>query len=74
LPIVSTNVGGLPYLISDYDDGLLVPPNDVDAMVNGIITLQSDANLRHKLIYNARAKSESFAWTAIKPIWKSLLS
>ncbi|WP_458627272.1 glycosyltransferase family 4 protein [Winogradskyella sp. PC D3.3] len=74
LPIVSTNVGGLPYLISDYDDGLLVPPNDVDAMVKAVIALQTDNGLRHKLITNARAKSESFAWGAVKPLWKSLLS
>ena len=33
LPIVSTNVGGIPFLISESKEGLLVPPQDVNSMV-----------------------------------------
>ena len=74
LPIVSTNVGGLPYLINDREDGLLVPPNDVDAMVNAIIKLKSDENLKNKLVAKARSKVEEFAWGTIKLKWEKLLS
>ncbi|WP_179335389.1 glycosyltransferase family 4 protein [Winogradskyella costae] len=74
LPIVSTNVGGLPFLISHTEDGLLVPLKDVSTMANAIIKLQSDPNLRMKLIANARKKSEQFDWVSVKPLWKSLLS
>ncbi|MBU2929537.1 glycosyltransferase family 4 protein [Winogradskyella psychrotolerans] len=73
-PIVSTNVGGIPFLISHNDDGVLVSPNDIDAMVNAIIKIQLDQNLRTNLMTNARLKSEHFTWSAIKPLWKSLLS
>lgn len=74
LPIVSTNVGGLPYLIEDNMDGLLIPPNNADAMTNAIIKLKNDKDLKDKLVLNARKKVESFDWKAIKPKWKMLLS
>lgn len=74
LPVVSTEVGGLPYLISHNEDGLLVPPNDVDAMVNAIIKLQEDQNLKNKLVFNARKKVEKFDWKEVKVKWEKLLS
>ncbi|MFC0605110.1 glycosyltransferase family 4 protein [Winogradskyella pulchriflava] len=74
LPIVSTNVGGIPFLISNNEDGLLVPPNDVAAMTNEIIKLKNDKKLKDKLVINARNKVEHFDWKTIKPKWQSLLS
>ncbi|WP_282043193.1 glycosyltransferase family 4 protein [Winogradskyella flava] len=74
LPVVSTNVGGLPYLINHNEEGLLVPPNNVDAMVSAIMRLKEDNNLRKKIAINARNKSEQFDWEVVKPLWQSLLS
>ncbi|MEH1008518.1 glycosyltransferase family 4 protein [Winogradskyella sp. ECml5-4] len=72
LPIVSTNVGGLPFLITNNVDGLLVEPNNVDAMVDAIIKL--DEKNRSELVNNARLKVENFDWSVIKPKWEALLS
>jgi glycosyltransferase involved in cell wall biosynthesis len=36
LPVVSTNVGGIPYLVQDQVTGLLVPPDDAAALAAGI--------------------------------------
>lgn len=74
LPVVSTNVGGLPYLISNNEEGLLVPPNDVDSMANAIIKLKEDQNLKDKLVVNARKKVEKFDWEEIRGKWEKLLS
>ncbi|WP_179018620.1 glycosyltransferase family 4 protein [Winogradskyella forsetii] len=74
LPVVSTNVGGLPYLISDHSDGLLVEPKNVNAMVDAIIELNSDENLRSKLVNNARSKVENYDWNIVKHKWETLLS
>ncbi|MFK7831965.1 MAG: glycosyltransferase family 4 protein [Winogradskyella sp.] len=74
LPIVSTNVGGLPFLITDNEDGILVAPKNVDEMVDAVIKLKSNEDLRTKLVHNARLKAESFAWKAVKPKWVELLS
>ncbi|MBV7268563.1 glycosyltransferase family 4 protein [Winogradskyella luteola] len=74
LPVVSTNVGGLPYLVIDDVDGLLVPPEDIDAMFNAIVKLKIHKNLKDKMVINARNKVELFDWKAIKPKWEMLLS
>ena len=74
LPVVSTNVGGLPYLISDHRDGLLVEPENVNAMVDAIIELNSDENLRSNLVNNARSKVENYDWNIVKHKWETLLS
>jgi len=72
LPIVSTNVGGLPYLITDAVDGMLVAPDLTAAMVEAINTLQLDEDLRIRLVTNARKKVENFDWNAIKLKWNAL--
>jgi glycosyltransferase involved in cell wall biosynthesis len=74
LPVVSTNVGGLPFLVSDGIDGLLVEPQNVEVMVAAILKLKSDNVLKTKLITNARSKVENFSWDAVKPKWEALLS
>ena len=74
LPIVSTNVGGLPFLITDNVNGLLVEPKNVDAMVDAIILLKSKEDMRKKIVVNARSMVEGFTWKAVKPKWEALLS
>jgi glycosyltransferase involved in cell wall biosynthesis len=69
LPVVSTNVGGMPYLISHDVDGLLVPPKDVEAMVVAILNLFEDPSKRALLIANARRKVEGFDWEVVKHQW-----
>lgn len=73
LPIVSTNVGGLPYLIEHHKEGILVAPNDAAAMINAILQLKKDYELKNTLVVNARAKAESFDWEYVKQKWNSLL-
>ena len=57
----------------DNKDGLLVEPQNVDAMVDAIIKLKSDEALRNKIVVNARSKVENFSWEAVKPKWNALL-
>lgn len=73
LCIVSTNVGGLPYLLEDGQDALLVPPNDPDAMADAVRRLLTEPGLSERLSINARRKAESFDWSAVLPQWKTLL-
>jgi len=58
IPIVSTNVGGIPdMLIPDYN-GKLVAPNDVDAMAKEITAYLDDNNKANQVAINARKEIE----------------
>lgn len=73
LPVVSTNVGGMPYLIENDVTGLLVAADDVNAMVEGIELLMKDSKKREDIIQNARTKAESFDWQDVKERWIEIL-
>lgn len=74
LPIVSTNVGGIPFLIKDEVNALLVAQNDADAMAKAIIRLQNHKDLKDKLVLQARTKAEQFNWDVVRSKWESLLT
>lgn len=73
LPIVTTNVGELPYLWQDEEDALLVPVGDAHAMANAVRRLLTDRQLAERLSQNARRKAEQFDWSVILPQWEELL-
>jgi glycosyltransferase involved in cell wall biosynthesis len=47
-PIVSTTAGGIPEVVQDGVNGILVPPKDPDALASAIIRLIEDLELRNK--------------------------
>jgi glycosyltransferase involved in cell wall biosynthesis len=73
LPVVSTNVGGIPFLIDDGVDGLLVEKNSVDAMVNAIIEIINNEEETRVLVSNARRKVEQLDWEIVKQLWHNIL-
>lgn len=44
VPLIVTNVGGLPEAVQDEVTGIVVPPNDSDALAEAIDSLLSDEN------------------------------
>lgn len=60
LPIVSTNVGGIPTSVTHGYDGLLVPPKDPGALAKAIDRLIIDGELRRRLIDNGYKKAGNF--------------
>lgn len=73
LPVVSTNVGGLPYLISADIDGILVPPKDPSRMAAAVKNILKDPDRRLQRTRAARKKVETFDWRLVKRQWISLL-
>jgi glycosyltransferase involved in cell wall biosynthesis len=49
VPVVATRIAGIPGLIDDGDNGLLVPAGDVDALTAALSRLHVDAPLRERL-------------------------
>ncbi len=73
LPIVSTNVGGIPYLLQDKKTGLLVPTDDKSAMLTAIRHLLQNPELVKNLSQNARHQAEKYDWELVKQEWKDTL-
>jgi len=59
LPCVATNVGGVPEVIQDEENGLLVQPDDIEALAKAIIELLGNPNERKKMGLNNRARVEN---------------
>ena len=53
IPVVASNVGGIPELISHQRNGILFDPKDVDGFVHGILTLLRDENVKTKFMKNS---------------------
>ena len=58
LPIIATNVGGLPEIIKHNETGLLVPSCDPQAIAESLKTLQKNTLLREHLGQKIRARIE----------------
>ncbi|MES2544057.1 MAG: glycosyltransferase family 4 protein [Bacteroidota bacterium] len=73
LAVVTTNVGGIPYLLKNNTEAIKVNDNDVEAMVEGIEKLIDEPCFFKEITRNARVKSESFDWNSIKQEWLEIL-
>jgi glycosyltransferase involved in cell wall biosynthesis len=73
LCIVTTNVGGIPYLLQHERDGLLVNPNDPVAMAAAVRRFLTDPALAESLSTGARNKAEQYDWSMIMPQWTVLI-
>jgi colanic acid/amylovoran biosynthesis glycosyltransferase len=56
IPCVSTTIAGIPELICDNIEGLLIPPSDIDALVTALSSLMDDEELRKRIGENGRAR------------------
>jgi glycosyltransferase involved in cell wall biosynthesis len=74
LCVISTNVGGIPYLLQDEHDALLVPADDPARMAKAVQRLLTENGLAERLSDNARHKAEQLDWSSILPRWESLLT
>ena len=56
-PIIATNAGGLPEIITNGKTGLLIAPRDANAVARAIHQVLSDNVLRVSLAHSARAEA-----------------
>lgn len=65
IPIVASNVGGIPDVIKHGENGLLVPPKDPEALADAIIYLLENEEEREKMGRNGRKISKNYSWAMI---------
>jgi glycosyltransferase involved in cell wall biosynthesis len=73
LPVVSTNAGGIPWLVEDQKEALLVEVGDVETGLNGIRMFLENQSLAQQISLNARKRVEAFDWERVKELWVGVL-
>lgn len=72
VPVVSTNVGGVPYLVEDGKTALLVEPQQSDEMALAVSRLYAEPSLNANLREAGVKMVVRFAWPVVKDEWLSL--
>ena len=67
LPIVSTDAGGIPFLVEDGTTALLVHPGDPDAMAGAIRRVLEDRALAERLVAAGLAAVPAYTWDRVRP-------
>jgi glycosyltransferase involved in cell wall biosynthesis len=67
LPIITTRAGGIPEMIRDRDNGLLVDIGDANALAQASLELLDCPELALRLTRNAREWAEKFSWRRVFP-------
>lgn len=73
LPVVTTDVGGIPHLLRSGEEALLVPEGDAEAMAAAVRRLLDEPGLAGRLSAAGREVAERSSWPRVKPLWEELL-
>jgi glycosyltransferase involved in cell wall biosynthesis len=65
IPIVASNIGGIPDVVKDGENGLLIPPNDVKLLAAAMIRLLGDEDEIERMGKNGRTKIVDYSWKNI---------
>jgi glycosyltransferase involved in cell wall biosynthesis len=72
MPVVSTNAGGIRFLITHEKTGLLVPKNDHEAMASWAIRLLESPELAESIVRNSHEECAAYTWPAVRASWLEL--
>ena len=65
MPVVSTYVGGIPYVVKHEDNGLLTEYGDVEAFASAMACLMTDGNKWLAMSDASRKLSQDYHWPSI---------
>jgi L-malate glycosyltransferase len=66
VPVVSTAVGGIPYLVEDRKTALLVPPRDPHAIARALLELIENPSQAARLAAAGRAAVQQYSWASVR--------
>jgi len=74
LPVITTNVGGMPYLIDHSNDGILIQDQNAKEIVTWVEWIIQNPLSASTISIKARDKVIRFNWDRIKEDWIALLA
>ena len=69
LPVVTTDAGGVPYIVTHEETALIVPRGDYRAMAANAIRLLEDNDLALRLTRAGRESCRRFTWPEVRDQW-----
>jgi glycosyltransferase involved in cell wall biosynthesis len=72
IPVVSSNVGGVPFLVEHGRTAWLVPPESPDHLAAGMDRVLRDSELRHALVSNGLELARECSWPVVRERWLSV--
>ncbi len=69
LPVVSTDAGGVPAILTDGEHGLLAPRNDHAALAAHVLRLLDDQVHAQHLTRSAYARCQAWTWPSVRDRW-----
>jgi glycosyltransferase involved in cell wall biosynthesis len=72
LPVVTTNVGGIPYIVKDNETALFTQVNDPNQMASQVLRIVESPDLYNKLRNQGLNEVEQYAWNEVKKLWIDL--
>lgn len=73
LPCISTLCAGADEVIENNENGILVPINDTESLLQALERITSDENLRHKISQNAKRTAQIFNKDKILQEWVTII-
>lgn len=72
LAVVTTDAGGIPWMVTDQETGLIVHRGDHQALAAAALLLLADERLATPLVNNARRELEKYSWKSVRDEWLRL--
>ena len=74
LAVVSTAVGGIPYMVTHGKDGLLAPDDDDEALAAHMLELLRTPALARALVEQGRRRVQEYSWASVYPALAAVYS
>jgi glycosyltransferase involved in cell wall biosynthesis len=72
LPVVTTDAGGIPDIVTDEITGFLVPVGDYESLAVRALKLLTHQEIAQTMIDRARAECTRYTWSVVCPQWLDL--
>jgi glycosyltransferase involved in cell wall biosynthesis len=69
LPIVTTDAGGIPFMVIDGKTGMVVPRGDYQQMADRALRLLNDSALTKTIVEQGRQECRKYAWESVRDQW-----
>ena len=72
MPVVTTDAGGIPYLVAHEQTALLVRCGDYENLARQALRLFTEPDLTTRLAQNGLANAQQYTWPAVREKWLGL--